>query len=413
MNGSNSTVPGPRGTDGTNGTNSTVPGPAGRDGNIILPLDNTFSGSNTFNGGLITSKSLIQNIPYNIVMLGPSNNYPNYQNAGTNTSRSSTFGLNVSIGSNQLTKATGDVTNTTSIGHNNLTLTESGIGNTAIGNYILQSALGGLNTAMGYNVFPYMTNRYCTGIGANVFTSVTSGTACTGVGRNSGGYMTGSNNTCIGVSTGQLQSDTNSYSNSTALGYLATISSSNQVMLGTVSDTVRCPNILSVASQILLGGVDILTIITNAINRKQTGDLLQMKNMNHFSSDYDVRFGDYDASGTDHLVLQTILTPRSANSQITIVFDTYSTIGGYNYDKWSSKIFISSNEIQNPIRIAFKTINFTDGTSRNSTLFPIQGGYRNEYLSPLTIRIMVSALGADDPLKIQDSFSISISEVQI
>jgi len=79
-----------------------------------------------------------------------------------------------------------------------------------------------------------------TAFGVTALTSNTTGISNTAIGYQAGyagtANTTGSNNTYIGY---QAQANANNYSNSTALGSGATITGSNQVVLGTSTETVK------------------------------------------------------------------------------------------------------------------------------------------------------------------------------
>jgi hypothetical protein len=59
--------------------------------------------------------------------------------------------------------------------------------------------------------------------------------------------MLGYSNVCLGTASGQASGDLNTYNSSTALGTFSIITSSNQIMLGSIAESVVCPNALSVA----------------------------------------------------------------------------------------------------------------------------------------------------------------------
>ena len=74
-----------------------------------------------------------------------------------------------------------------------------------------------------------------------MFTSNLTGTYNTAIGSLSGQRVLGSSNTMLGSNTGQASGDTNTYNNSTAVGYGATVNASNQIVLGTTTETVSIP----------------------------------------------------------------------------------------------------------------------------------------------------------------------------
>ena len=110
----------------------------------------------------------------------------------------------------------------------------------AFGSYIFNVLTTGTNNlGVGNNVFPVLTSASNNvGIGFTVFVSNLTGTYNTAIGTFSGQRVLGSYNTMLGSNTGQASGDTNTYNNSTAIGYGATINASNQIMLGTATETV-------------------------------------------------------------------------------------------------------------------------------------------------------------------------------
>ena len=96
------------------------------------------------------------------------------------------------------------------------------------------------NIGIGGNIFPSnTTGKNNIGIGGNVFVANTNGQNNIGIGNDSGTNVQGSNNTMLGSNTGQ--SDNNIYNNSTAIGYRAIVSANNQIVIGTINDSVKIP----------------------------------------------------------------------------------------------------------------------------------------------------------------------------
>jgi len=110
---------------------------------------------------------------------------------------------------------------------NNGVLTNSAFGIDALAN---ATSTGTLNTAIGYKTLEFNT----------------SGDHNTAIGYQAGrsfSLQTSSYNTFIGCDTTASEA----VSNSTAIGHAATITASNQIMLGTASETVTIPGSLSIA----------------------------------------------------------------------------------------------------------------------------------------------------------------------
>ena len=99
----------------------------------------------------------------------------------------------------------------------------------------------GLNTGMGKVMMEALTTGYAnTCIGNGVLQYTTTGYYNTCLGQYCGqGIITGYKNTLVGAQT-NVASD--SYNNSTCIGYGSNITASNQITLGTVTETVLIPN---------------------------------------------------------------------------------------------------------------------------------------------------------------------------
>ena len=129
----------------------------------------------------------------------------------------------------------------TAIGYQALKLNSYATSNTAVGYAALSNTTtGGFNTAFGINtLLNNVSSLNNTAIGAEAL-NLTTGGSNTALGFQAGRAQTsGTNNTYIGA---LAQANANTYTNSTALGYNATITASNQVVLGTTTETVVIPN---------------------------------------------------------------------------------------------------------------------------------------------------------------------------
>ena len=138
----------------------------------------------------------------------------------------------------------------TALGSAALYLNNGGIFNVAVGNdAMLQSYNGNYNTAIGKGCMfggggtpSNLTFSSNTAVGNTALGLLTSGNDNVGIGKGAGGGIdTGSRNTLLGTNTATSVS---SYNQSVALGYGATATASNQIMLGTSTETVVCPNVL-------------------------------------------------------------------------------------------------------------------------------------------------------------------------
>ena len=198
------------------------------------------------------------------------------QNAGVPHPNYASGSENTSIGSTQLTLLNGSGYNNTCVGNNNLTSVVSGIGNSVFGSYNLQSATSNLNSIFGYSCFTSTTTgSYNVGVGVSVFTSNITGSYNTGVGQGSGTKMLGICNTSIGVNSGQGNNDSNTYSYSTALGYNAIVNGSNQIVLGSPSETVYIPNAL------IVNGINIMTTLSGYVTTSKANTWIASQTFNN------------------------------------------------------------------------------------------------------------------------------------
>jgi hypothetical protein len=133
--------------------------------------------------------------------------------------------------------ANADISTNSVIGYQSLNANTSGFQNSAFGyQALLFNTSGANNTAIGYQA----------------------GDANT----------TGSNNTFLG-SLADISGTTATWSNSTAIGYNAKITASNQITLGTATETVRVPGMLSITGDSSFNGrVDISGVlsVTSTLN---------------------------------------------------------------------------------------------------------------------------------------------------
>ena len=135
---------------------------------------------------------------------------------------------------------TGD--SNTGIGDRSLTALTAGGNNTSIGTQSLfKNATGSYNTSIGAQALFNSTSSKNTGIGSNALFNNTAGSVVTAIGNDAGTRnIENNNNTYLGGLT-DLDEDNATWNTSTALGYNAKITASNQIMLGTASETVVAP----------------------------------------------------------------------------------------------------------------------------------------------------------------------------
>jgi hypothetical protein len=133
-------------------------------------------------------------------------------------------------------------------GYNMSSLSYTGQYNVALGSYNLQNITSGSgNMGLGISGLQSLTTGTVNvGVGYSSFQAITTGTSNTGFGYQSGGNVTtsSSNNTFIGANT--TASSSGIYNNSTALGYGATITGSNQIVIGTSGEMIISKGTLSV-----------------------------------------------------------------------------------------------------------------------------------------------------------------------
>jgi hypothetical protein len=170
-----------------------------------------------------------------------------YGNVGigtTNPTKMLTVAGDALINGLTVGKGAGSVSTNTAVGASALNAnTATGLYNTAVGFSSLQSnTTGSTNTSFGINALNLNTvSNNNTAVGGSALQNTT-GANNTAIGASAGNTGTantiGSNNTYLGYNTG---SNANNYSNSTAIGSNATITASNQIVLGTAAEKVYMP----------------------------------------------------------------------------------------------------------------------------------------------------------------------------
>lgn len=222
---------------------------------IVQSNSSTFTGTNTFNTSLPTSTLVpstgnqLTNKTYVDTVTSQFGNVVGgitcFVKFGYNLATSYSTGNNLlALGANCLPNVT-TANDQIAVGNNLIQGAVSGtfIHIFAFGSYIFNVLTTGTNNlGVGNNVFTALSNASNNvGVGFAVFTSNLTGTYNTAIGSLSGQRVLGSSNTMLGSNTGQASGDTNTYNNSTALGYGSTITASNQIVLGTTSETVSIP----------------------------------------------------------------------------------------------------------------------------------------------------------------------------
>lgn len=128
-----------------------------------------------------------------------------------------------------------DASNNTAIGSNSSFFNQSGSNNTALGaGSLCNNVNGSLNTAIGSSALEGLSNQSAgdqnVAIGAQAL-YVNGGSLNTAIGTYAGEMVDGSYNTFLGANT-SFSNVSNSYQYSTAIGYGAEITDTNQIMMG-------------------------------------------------------------------------------------------------------------------------------------------------------------------------------------
>ena len=156
--------------------------------------------------------------------------------------KTTTGSFNTAFGDRTLYKNTSGNSNT-AIGATSLHNNTTGLSNTATGNNALwNNREGSSNTANGFGaLFNNTTGQHNTVMGYQAGQYNTSGESNTSIGYSSGQVnTTGKYNTYIGQHA-DAAAGLDDLSNSTAIGYNAKVTASNQIMLGTATETVIAP----------------------------------------------------------------------------------------------------------------------------------------------------------------------------
>ena len=187
-------------------------------GNLSVDGEFTVSGGIVFNGDLSLNGALFSNdISVNNISIG----------RGTGNVETNTV-----VGYNSMQyNSTGS--KNAAFGYESLSQNTTGINNTAVGQSALyDNQTGGYNTGVGFESLKLTKANYNTAVGFQALSQNTTGTNNTAIGNQSGyNNKAGSYNTYIGDLADDNDGD-NDYNYSTAIGYNAKISDSNQIMIG-------------------------------------------------------------------------------------------------------------------------------------------------------------------------------------
>ena len=207
------------------------------------------------------------------------------------------------FGTNALLNLQSSGSANTSVGVNSGYYTNTGYNNTSVGTYSLQNnSTGSDNVAIGTLALVHNTTA--------------SKNTC--IGSNSGvSIYNGSNNTCIGYNADS------GFSNSTAIGYNATVTANNQVMLGTSSETVVIPNLISqqLPNECTAFGSNCLTNNVGANNTAFGTNSMALTT----SGIQNAAFGDYSLNANK---IGSYNTAIGHNSQEYTTGNTNTSLGG-------------------------------------------------------------------------------------
>ena len=207
----------------------------------------TDNGTNTAVGIGCLQKSISD---ANIVNSGLYNTAVGY----SNLSESTTGFYNTAVGSLSLERNTTGYENT-AVGVNSLVLNTTGYSNTAVGINSLFSNVGGYsNTAVGIDSLSLNVDGSSnTAVGRYSLHYLKKGVNNVAIGSFAGSELGANNNDCsnntfLGPNT-DVNDNNQSYYGSTAIGYGARITASNQIVLGTVGQKVSIPGSITLSSQ--------------------------------------------------------------------------------------------------------------------------------------------------------------------
>jgi hypothetical protein len=217
----------------------------------------------------------------------------------------------------------------TALGWAPLNVLTTGSANVAIG-YNCTAALttGGYNTAMGFNALDHaVTASYNTAVGSSALLNTT-GSENTSIGLSAGlTNTTGTNNTYLGAA---ADCSVNSLTNATAIGYGATVTASNQVVLGNSSVTQTQ---LQGTTHIQSNATGNPTLILEQV-ASQTADMLQLQNSSAavlFKVDVNgkigITTGTNKAAGTAVLVGGTVTVSTTAVTASSLIYLTTQVVG--------------------------------------------------------------------------------------
>jgi hypothetical protein len=326
--------------------------------NIQTQLNNIFTQNNTFSGTTTFNNLVAQNIG----------------------------SFNTAFGTNALIQSTGE--RNTAFGNNTLKLNTTGYCNTALGNNCATSNTTGYhNLTAGYDSMKLNTiGTFNVALGTTTLSSNVNGSYNTCVGFGAGNSITSNSNTCIGYSSNVL----NNASNSTAIGYGAICTTSNQIMIGTSTQTVDVPGNIFLSNVTFFGTINgisntLFNYLTNVSSDLQTqldtittniSNLVLpispiLNNANVFTAIN--KFVNYVEIGTgvnDALLVrgsETVTGPFYANSDCVIGASTTNELTVNSMTTFLNTVTLNSTItfIQSINNISATTFNYLNGVTSN------------------------------------------------
>ncbi len=163
-----------------------------------------------------------------------------------------------------------------------LTLNTTGSNNSAFGVQALDTNTGSDNSAFGLNALVFNLSGYSnSAVGQSALSANTIGYNNSGLGISAGqNNQTGNFNTFLGSGTSV---STNGFSYSTAVGYSAQVTASNQIKLGTVNETVVVPGTINSVNIISTGNITAVTMNTTSDYRIK--EHIKLLNLEQYSID--------------------------------------------------------------------------------------------------------------------------------
>jgi hypothetical protein len=236
---------------------------------------------------------------------------------GYNSLPSNTGPNNTAVGYNCMANNTSGGYNT-GMGDYALTTNSTGYYNTAIGHFSQIYGTGEFNTTVGTSSLQgtagSTTGSYNTGIGFAACQSISSGQYNTALGTYSNlGTTTANNTTAIGSN-----ANCNNYTESTSIGYNATNTANNQIMLGTSAETVVIPG-----TSLTVNGKINQSLVNSSSTQLGTNALLNLASGGGSNTCIGVNSGNYTSSGYNNSSL-------GANSMQLNSTGSDNTCIGYN-----------------------------------------------------------------------------------